>query len=269
MGSAHLTIGILAVVWQRALRAALEAAVADGAWRASIVPGTVPAPHDVARSLEPHLEQPAVRRWMVKEVWRRQPATRLRARHQPSVTPSTPLQLTPGPLLWLERVAGRAVLGLGDRELSMPGEAHGVPGRTARGARSVDDCGCRRRSRRFVQARRRPAPRCRRGGRTWLSSNAPPPHENDQSPSRRRPRKSRRGSSSRSSVPGARTPSARASSARSRRTSGGTLMRRQGIRVITIRRDRRAPARSITDRCASCTWSPRGLAGMPARVIAA
>ena len=125
MASAHLTIGILAVVWQRALRAALEAAVADGAWRASIVPGTVPAPHDVAGSLEPHLEQPAVRRWMVKEVWRRQPATRLRPRHEPSITPSTPLELTPGPLLWLERTAGRAVLGLGDRELSMPEEAHG------------------------------------------------------------------------------------------------------------------------------------------------
>ena len=124
-GSAHLTIGILAVVWQRALRAALEAAVAAGAWRASIVPGTVPAPLDVARSLEPHLEQPAVRRWMVKEVWRRQPATRLRPRHQPSVAPSTALEVTPGPLLWLERAAGRAVLGLGDRELSMPEEAHG------------------------------------------------------------------------------------------------------------------------------------------------
>jgi hypothetical protein len=35
------------------------------------------------------------------------------------------LELTPGPLLWLERAAGRAVLGLGDRELSMPEEAHG------------------------------------------------------------------------------------------------------------------------------------------------
>ena len=125
VGSAHLTIGILAVVWQRALRAALEAAVAEGAWRASIVPGTVPAAQDVVRSLQPHLQQPAVRRWMVKEVWRRQPATRLRPRRSCSVAPSTAVDLTPGPLLWLDRAAGRAVLGLGDRELTMPEEAHG------------------------------------------------------------------------------------------------------------------------------------------------
>ena len=35
------------------------------------------------------------------------------------------MDLTPGPLVWLERTAGRAVLGLRDRVLSMPEEAHG------------------------------------------------------------------------------------------------------------------------------------------------
>ena len=35
-----------------------------------------------------------------------------------------PLALTPGPLLWLTTVADRAVLGIGDRLLDMPVEAH-------------------------------------------------------------------------------------------------------------------------------------------------
>ncbi len=143
VGSAHLTIGILAVVWQRALRAALDAAVAEGAWRTSIVPGTVPDAHDVVRSLRPHLEQAAMRRWMVKEVWRRQPATRLRPRHEPEIASSTRMDLTPGPLVWLERTAGRAVLGLGDRVLSMPEEAHGFLAEVlgAPGPWTTDDLG--------------------------------------------------------------------------------------------------------------------------------
>ena len=60
--------------------------------------------------------------WMAREIWRRQPATRLRPRLVPELG-STPLSFTPGPLLWLTTIGDRAVLGLGDRVLDMPGEA--------------------------------------------------------------------------------------------------------------------------------------------------
>ena len=40
--------------------------------------------------------------------------------------------------MWLERVGGRAVLGLGDRELSMPAEAHDFLAELLTRAGSVD-----------------------------------------------------------------------------------------------------------------------------------
>jgi bifunctional lysine-specific demethylase and histidyl-hydroxylase NO66 len=124
--SVHLTIGILALTWHRALRAALDAAVADGHWRSTVRrgPADLSLPARVATSLAPHLDQAAVRRWVVREVWRRQPATRLRRRRPPTLEPSTPLAITPGPLVWLERGDERCVLGLGDRQLLLPVEAH-------------------------------------------------------------------------------------------------------------------------------------------------
>jgi hypothetical protein len=62
---------------------------------------------------------------MAREIWRRQPATRLRPRVVPP-TVTGPFALTPGPLLWLTRLGERAVLGLGDRVLDMPVEACGL-----------------------------------------------------------------------------------------------------------------------------------------------
>jgi hypothetical protein len=64
-----------------------------------------------------------LRHWMAREVWRRQPATRLRPLVVP-VLDSRPLTFMPGPLLWLTTAGDRVVLGLGDRLLDLPGEAH-------------------------------------------------------------------------------------------------------------------------------------------------
>ena len=63
---------------------------------------------------------------MATEVWRKQPATRLRPLQPPEVELDTPVAVTPGPLLWLAGSEGRAELGLGDRTLTMPAEAHGL-----------------------------------------------------------------------------------------------------------------------------------------------
>ena len=40
-------------------------------------------------ALTPHLDPLALRRWMAQEVWRRQPATRLRPMHAPTITTDT------------------------------------------------------------------------------------------------------------------------------------------------------------------------------------
>ena len=77
-------------------------------------------------------------------MWRRQPATRLRPRHEPEIA-SIDAEWTSRPVLcvWLERTAGRAVLGLGDRVLSMPAEAHGFLAEVlgAPGPWTTDDLG--------------------------------------------------------------------------------------------------------------------------------
>ena len=120
--SSHLTIGVLALTWHEAVRHAVDVVVADGALRASIRAGGADRP-----GLEPlaaHLAPAAVERWTAEEVWRRQPATRLRPLAPPAIEVATRVALTPGPLLWLTRHGGRAQLGLGDRTLTMPAEAH-------------------------------------------------------------------------------------------------------------------------------------------------
>ncbi|MGI9029039.1 MAG: JmjC domain-containing protein [Ilumatobacteraceae bacterium] len=126
--SAHLTVGIMVLTWQQAVRGAVEAAIAEGSWRTSVrfVSTAAPGPSvdDVAAVLRPHLDAAAVRRWLIGEVWRRQPATRLRPRRRPAVDLATPVVLTPGPLVWLQREERRCVLGLGDRRLTLPIEAH-------------------------------------------------------------------------------------------------------------------------------------------------
>lgn len=120
--SAHLTIGVVSVAWHQALRHAVDEAVRAGALRESIRPDGSARPG--LEELGAHLAPDAVRRWMAREVWRRQPATRLRPLTAPAVDADTPVALTPGPLLWTARAGERVELGLGDRVLTMPVEAH-------------------------------------------------------------------------------------------------------------------------------------------------
>jgi bifunctional lysine-specific demethylase and histidyl-hydroxylase NO66 len=157
--SSHLTIGIIAPTWQQAVRRAVDEAVAAGDLRESIavdvrgLPGSgaepigeatnhdgrsfgcgaaeadrdgassLTSPRKSLEALVPHLDPLALRRWMTQEVWRRQPATRLRPLHAPAIGLDTRLVVTPGPLLWLTAVGDRVELGLGDRTLTMPAEA--------------------------------------------------------------------------------------------------------------------------------------------------
>lgn len=119
--SSHLTIGVRALMWHQAVRHAVDEAVSGGALRESLAAGAGGAP--VLDLLAPHLDDLAIRRWMAREVWRRQPATRLRPLQAPPVEMDTPLALTPGPLLWVLPAGERVELGLGDRALTMPAEA--------------------------------------------------------------------------------------------------------------------------------------------------
>jgi hypothetical protein len=128
--SDHLTIGLKAVTWDRALRSAIDAEVAAGRLTASVPAGTldvdrrVVAPCVGLDGLRDRLAPDVLRHWMAHEVWRGQPPTRLRPRLAPALG-AAPLRLTPGPLLWLTTVGDRAVLGLGDRSLDMPCEGLG------------------------------------------------------------------------------------------------------------------------------------------------
>ncbi|MFV0257959.1 MAG: cupin domain-containing protein [Acidimicrobiales bacterium] len=124
--SDHLTIGLMVVTWQRVLAKALDAEVAAGHFTASVPvlaldPGrAAPPPPDPSRLAE--RSDPVFRHWLAREVWRRQPATRLRPRVAPELTDAR-LEVPPGPLLWLTELHGRAVLGLGDRVLDLPAPA--------------------------------------------------------------------------------------------------------------------------------------------------
>jgi hypothetical protein len=127
--SDHLTIGLVAVTWHRVVRKAIDAEVAAGRLTGALPVGLlepgVAAPTDVidAGGWRDLVAPETLRHWMAREIWRRQPATRLRPRVAPLLG-SRPLAFTPGPLLWLTIVGDRAVVGLGDRLLDMPMEAH-------------------------------------------------------------------------------------------------------------------------------------------------
>ena len=220
--SSHLTIGIIAPTWQQAVRRAVDEAVAAGDLRESIAVDVRGRPG--LEALVPHLDPLALRRWMAQEVWRRQPATRLRPLHPPTIGLDTRLVVTPGPLLWLTAAGDRVELGLGDRALTMPAEAADLLDAILRSRQpfslggldvSLDDA-----SRLVVGA----APRRRRGGHTWLSARrascAPKQHASATSRSRRRRRRCRPGCSSRSTVRGGAMPSSTASSVRTPRWSG-------------------------------------------------
>ncbi len=127
--SDHLTIGLVAVTWERLLRRAIDAEVAAGRLTAALPigllePGVAPSSEVAVEGLRRLLTPETLRHWMAREIWRRQPATRLRPRVAPSLG-SPKMAFTPGPLVWLTTVGDRAVLGLGERLLDMPVEAHG------------------------------------------------------------------------------------------------------------------------------------------------
>ncbi len=126
--SDHLTVGVVAINWQRVLRTAIDAEVAAGRLSESLParllePGSAPldAP---AVGVGQWLARDTIRHWMAREIWRRQPATRWMPRDVTPLQQTVPLRLTPGPLLWLTSGAGRATLGLGDRMLDLPDEAY-------------------------------------------------------------------------------------------------------------------------------------------------
>ena len=126
--SEHLTIGLTAITWQRVIRKAIDAEVAAGRLSAALPPGllepaspTPNAPPDLT-GMQEQLAPNVLRHWMAREIWRRQPATRLRPRTAPDLG-SSALVFAPGPLLWLTTIGDRAVVGLGDRVLDMPSEA--------------------------------------------------------------------------------------------------------------------------------------------------
>ncbi|MFV0525925.1 MAG: JmjC domain-containing protein [Acidimicrobiales bacterium] len=124
--SDHLTIGLMVVTWQRVLAKALDAEAAAGHFTGSVpVLGLDPAVPEPAIPDPSRLalrSGPVLRHWLAREVWRRQPATRLRPRVVPELTDGG-LEIPPGPLLWLTRLGDRAVLGLGERILDLPAPA--------------------------------------------------------------------------------------------------------------------------------------------------
>jgi bifunctional lysine-specific demethylase and histidyl-hydroxylase NO66 len=127
--SSHLTFGVLAITWHRAVRQAVSAALEAGELTASVPAGSLGAATAEGpdlTGLARHLDRAALRPWLAREIWHRQPATRLRPFTPPAVDLDTPLDLTAGPLLWLTTDAPRCgvVFGLGDRELRLPGETY-------------------------------------------------------------------------------------------------------------------------------------------------
>ncbi|MGA9276894.1 cupin domain-containing protein [Ilumatobacter sp.] len=130
--SDHLTIGLVAVTWHRVVRTAVDAEVAAGRMSAPLPVGLLDPSADVAGdvdtslgldALREQLSPDVLRHWLAREIWRRQPATRLRPRCRLELG-SAALGFAPGPLLWLTSVGDRVVLGLGDRLLDLPIEAY-------------------------------------------------------------------------------------------------------------------------------------------------
>lgn len=127
VASSHLTVGVMALTWHQVLRAALDRSRAAPAVRTSIPAGALGPTQVAAPDLGPlvdELEPSAVRAWLAAEVWRRQPATRLRPLTPPDLRADRPVRVTPGPLLWLRPGGAGVELGLGDRQLTLPSEAH-------------------------------------------------------------------------------------------------------------------------------------------------
>ena len=137
--SAHLTIGIMALTWNRVLANVIDD-VASGSALADRLPfgglgglgdlddldvANPPRPGDALATLSDHLTDERLRHAVATEVWHRQPQTRLRRRLPAAIDLRQPVAVTPGPLLWLDtrRAAdGTHALRLGDRKLRFPAE---------------------------------------------------------------------------------------------------------------------------------------------------
>lgn len=128
--SGHLTVGVKAITWQRVVRRAVDAAVAAGELRTSLpslmLDPSGPVVTPTGGVLDAHLDATEIRSWLAEEIWHHQPATRRMPLSPPSVRLDDVVAVTPGPLLWLTSgtVAGRVTLGLGERNLDLPDDAH-------------------------------------------------------------------------------------------------------------------------------------------------
>ena len=126
--SDHLTIGLVAVTWQRVLRKAIDAEVAAGRLTGALPVGLLEpgvAASTDAVGVEGLRQRVRPRSSVIG--WRERSGAANRrpvcGRESPRAR-SRRLAFTPGPLIWLTTVGDRAVLGLGDRLLDMPVEAH-------------------------------------------------------------------------------------------------------------------------------------------------
>jgi bifunctional lysine-specific demethylase and histidyl-hydroxylase NO66 len=131
--SAHLTIGIMALTWNRVMRDVIDE-IASGSALADRLPfgglggridAGAPRPDEALRSLCDQLTDDRLRHAVAAEVWRRQPQTRLRGRRSVTIDLDQPMAVTAGPLLWLDTrpaADGKHALHLGDRRLRFPAE---------------------------------------------------------------------------------------------------------------------------------------------------
>ena len=127
--SAHLTIGIMSLTWERVIRRVMAAGVSGTALADRLDAGALRTGYDASAALAAladALGADALRDAVAAEVWRRQPRTRLRPRRVPALTSHDSLRITPGPLLWLVRSHDQSRLELGDRCVVIPDEAHAL-----------------------------------------------------------------------------------------------------------------------------------------------
>jgi JmjC domain len=131
--SVHLTIGVMALTWDRVLRDVIDD-TASGSALADRLPfgglgglthGDGPHPADALAALSSHVTNDRLRHAIAAEVWRRQPPTRLRLRRPATITADQRVAVTPGPLLWLDTRPvpdGKHAVHLGDRQLRFPAD---------------------------------------------------------------------------------------------------------------------------------------------------
>ena len=134
--SVHLTIGVMALTWDRVLRDVIDD-TASGSALADRLPfgglggfahGDRPHPAEALAALSDHVTIDRLRHGIAAEVWRRQPRTRLRPRRPATVTADEAVSVTPGPLLWLDArpaADGKHAVHLGDRQLRFPADCTG------------------------------------------------------------------------------------------------------------------------------------------------